>query len=77
LREAAASWTAKSSSFEPAFNFSRNQMGWAPRPAHVLPDLSRYLIGAFRPFSELRPPLRPPLTSPPSLESWSCSCPAL
>ena len=33
--------------------FSRSQTGCAPRPAHVLPDLSRYLIGTFRPFNEL------------------------
>src|SRR6516164_3584291 len=53
LREAAAFWTAKSSSFAPPFSFSRSQTGCAPLPAHVLPDLSRYLTATFRPFSEL------------------------
>ena len=47
LREATVFPTAKSSSFAPPFNFSRSQTGCAPRPAHVLPDLSRYLIGTF------------------------------
>src|SRR5262245_40732322 len=55
LRAAAALATAKSSSLAPASSFSRNHTGWAPRPAHVLPALSRYLIGTFRPFSELCP----------------------
>src|SRR5262249_3874905 len=39
-----ALWTAKASSFAPAFNFSRSQVGSAPLPAHTLPDLSRYLV---------------------------------
>ena len=60
----------KSSSFAPAFNFSRSQTGCASRPAHVFPDLSRYLIGAFRPLGELARDL----TSLPSIESWLCNC---
>jgi hypothetical protein len=34
----------------PALSFSRSHTGVAPLPAHVFPDLSRYLIGALRPF---------------------------
>jgi hypothetical protein len=52
-------WTAKSSSLAPAFSLSRNQTGCAPLPAHVLPDLSRYLTGTLRPFSELPRALNP------------------
>src|SRR5262249_39168730 len=77
FREATVLWIAKSSSFAPPFNFSLSQTGRAPRPAHVLPDLSRYLIGTFRPFSELP---RPRLLNPdarPNLESWSCNLLAL
>src|SRR5512132_2668994 len=70
LRDATVFWTAKSSSFTPAFSFSRSQTGCAPRPAQVLPDLSRYLIATFRPFSELRKPLILGPISLPSLASW-------
>jgi hypothetical protein len=45
--------TAKSSSFAPAFSFSRSQTGCAPLPAHVFPDLSRYLTATFRPLRRL------------------------
>ena len=55
-------------------------MGWfpelrrcAPRPAHVLPSLSRYLAGTFLPFIALPRPRRPLPTSPPSLESCASS----
>src|SRR5262249_16807881 len=71
FREATVFSTAKSSSFAPAFSFSRSQTGCAPRPAHVLPDLSRYLTGTLRPFSEVRRPLFVLPSSPPSLISWS------
>ena len=77
LREAAAFWTAKSSSFAPPLSLSRSQTGWAPRPAHVLPDLSRYLTATFRPFNELPRTLVLEPTSRPNLESWSCSSLAL
>jgi hypothetical protein len=40
------------------FELSRSHTGCAPLPAHVLPDLSRYLIGTLRPFSELVPRVR-------------------
>src|SRR5262249_25482948 len=71
LREAAVLGTAKSSSFDPAFSFSRTQTYFASLPAHVCPDLSRYLTATFRPFSELpRPfPLEPICC--PSFESSS------
>src|SRR5262245_58986481 len=73
LREATVFLTAKSSSFAPALSFSRSQTGCAPRPAHVLPALSRYLIGTFRPFIAL-PRARSPVPTPsPSLESCCCS----
>jgi hypothetical protein len=63
-------WAAKSSSFAPAFNFSRSQIGCLPLPAHALPDLSRYLTASFRFFKELLlPSLLEPISSP-SLESW-------
>src|SRR5260370_17582555 len=52
-------------------------MGVAPLPAHVLPDLSRYLIAAFRPFNELRRRFFPERISPPNLESWACNSFAL
>jgi len=77
LREAAAFWTAKSSSFAPPLSLSRSQTGCAPRPAHVLPDLSRYLTATFRPFNELPRTLVLEPTSRPNLESWSCSSLAL
>jgi hypothetical protein len=77
LREAAAFWTAKSSSFAPPLSLSRSQTGCAPRPAHVLPDLSRYLAATFRPFNELPRTLVLEPTSRPNLESWSCSSLAL
>src|SRR5262245_11376881 len=63
--------TAKSSSFAPAFNFSRNQTGCAPLPAHVFPELSRNLTETFRPLSELPPPRT--AGAWPNLESWSCN----
>jgi hypothetical protein len=77
LRGATVFRTEKSSSFAPAFNFSRSQTGCAPRPAHVLPDLSRYLIGTFLPFSDPRLPLFLLAISPPNLESCSCNRSAL
>src|SRR5262249_18520792 len=43
--------TAKSASFAPPLSFSRSHRGCAPRPAQVLPDLSRYFTGALRPAS--------------------------
>jgi hypothetical protein len=50
LGEATLPLTAKSSSFAPAFNCSRSQTGCAPLPAHVFPDLSRYLTATpFKP----------------------------
>src|SRR5262245_35662751 len=55
LREATLRLTVKSSSFAPAFNCSRSQTGCAPLPAHVFPDLSRYLTAIVRPFRGLRP----------------------
>src|SRR5262249_28503088 len=58
--------TANCSSFAPAFSLSRNHRGCAPRPAHVLPDLSRYLIATLRPASGLLPAF---LLVAPSLES--------
>jgi hypothetical protein len=62
--------TSKFLSFAPAFSFARNHLGCAPRPAQVLPCLSRYLTGAFRPLSGLPPPLPDSLEPlPDSLES--------
>ncbi len=40
-------------SFAPAFIFSCSQVDRAPLPAHVLPNLSRYLIATFPPFNKL------------------------
>jgi hypothetical protein len=65
--------TSKFLSFAPAFSFARNHLGCAPRPAQVLPCLSRYLTGAFRPLSGCAPGLERPL----SFESSSRSCAAL
>jgi hypothetical protein len=36
-------WTAKFSSFAPAFNFSRSQIGRAPLPAHVWPNFENFV----------------------------------
>ena len=52
-REAIFLSTAKSRSLAPPFILSLSQTGIAPRPAHVLPDLSRYLAGTLRPFKVL------------------------
>jgi hypothetical protein len=68
LREAAAFWTAKSSRFAPPLSLSRSQTGCAPRPAHVLPDLSRYLTATFRPFNERPRTLVLESTSRPNLD---------
>jgi hypothetical protein len=46
LRRGRTLWTAKASSFAPPFNFSRSQIGIAPLPAHVWPNLSRYLTAS-------------------------------
>jgi len=75
LREAGFLSTAKSASFAPAFNFSRSQTGCAPLPAHVFPELSRYLTATFRPLNKLGRPLF--LSPPPSRESCSLNSTAL
>src|SRR6185436_7078412 len=46
-----------------------NQRGFAPRPAQVLPALSRYLGGTFLPLSELPRPLLGAMSAP-NLASW-------
>src|SRR5215831_11253348 len=69
LRGGRALWTAKASSFAPAFNFCRSQTGSAPLPAQVWPNLSRYLTATFRPFNGLLPPSFLEPISSPSLES--------
>jgi hypothetical protein len=48
--------TAKSSSRFPSLIAATSHRGLAPRPAQVLPDLSRYLMGTRRPFSADPPP---------------------
>src|SRR4029077_15559984 len=62
--------TAKSSNFFPSLIAATSHRGFAPRPAQVLPALSRYLGGTFFPFS-VDPP-RPLLgaMSPPNLANW-------
>src|SRR5262249_51158386 len=44
--------TRKSSRLAPALIAAVSQRGCAPLPAQVLPALSRYLIGTFRPFRD-------------------------
>ena len=60
---------AKSSSFFPSLIAATSHRGFAPRPAQVLPALSRYFAGTFLPFSELPRPLLGAI-SPPNLASW-------
>jgi hypothetical protein len=60
---------AKSSSFFPSLIAATSHRGFAPRPAQMLPALSRYFGGTFLPFSELPRPL-PGAISPPNLASW-------
>ena len=63
---------AKSSSFFPSLIAATSHRGFAPRPAQMLPALSRYFGGTFLPFSELPRPLLDAI-SPPNLASWLCS----
>jgi len=68
--------TKKSSRLAPALIAAVNHPGCAPLPAQTFPDLSRYLIGTFRPLSELARPLRPcpgPLCLP-KRRSCSSNC---
>ena len=62
--------TAKSSNFFPSLIAATSHRGLAPRPAQVLPALSRYFGGTFFPLST--DPPRPLLDaiSPPNLASW-------
>ena len=50
--------TKKSSRLAPDLIAADNHLGCASLPAQTFPDLSRYLIGAFRPLSELTRPVR-------------------
>ena len=63
---------ANSSSFFPSLIAATSHRGFAPRPAHVLPALSRYFGGTFLPFSDPPRPLLDAI-SPPNLASWLCS----
>ena len=60
---------AKSSNFFPSSIAATSHRGFAPRPAQMLPALSRYFGGTFLPFSELPRPLLDAI-SPPNLASW-------
>src|SRR5882757_6035827 len=76
LREAATLGLSirKSSRWAPALMAAVIQRGCAPRPDQWFPNLSRYLIGALRPFRPLplRPVARPeePQSPSVSLDSW-------
>ena len=60
---------AKSSNFFPSLIAATSHRGLAPRPAQVLPALSRYFGGTFFPLSDPPRPLLDAI-SPPNLASW-------
>jgi hypothetical protein len=63
--------TKKSSAFFPFFNAATSHLGFAPRPAQVLPARSRYLTGAFRPLRGCAAPPDLPESLESSFRSWA------